>query len=81
MKTKRIRKRIIKYLDKMTHGDTHEIKDFLNLTYKHGVTMEALGNVLSDMAKKKEIVKISDYKDYNKASIWGKNNQTDNKID
>lgn len=73
MKTKRIRKRIMLYLEKMNHGDTDDIYDFLNLTYKHGVTMVALGNILSDMAKKKQIIKVTNWKDFRKSSVWGKN--------
>lgn len=78
-KTKRVRKKILEYLEKVNIGDTFEIIDFINRTTKIGTTLQAIGNILSNMATKKEIIKVSSWKN-NSPAIWKRNINENNNI-
>ena len=76
-KTKRVRAKILEYFKKMNIGDTFEVLDFVNRTTKIGTTIQAIGNILSDMANKNQIIKISDWKN-NSPAIWGRVKEIEN---
>ena len=74
-KTKRVRVKIIKMLQRFGELDTAAIFERLNMTkgefsLRHGVSMQTLGNVLS---KERVFVKMSDAEDEDAPRFMGTN--------
>ena len=83
MKTKRIVKRIMKFLEENKEGSTDQIYGYLIENMKHGTSMNALCNVLS---KNKQFIKVrKEEKQHNGSRydiiVWGLKGENENAMD